>query len=66
MEISCEDVIPTELADENLPLRVIGDRQPFTLHPGQREFKRMVAHVLDDTVRPGIFEVLLLLTRQTK
>ncbi|MGB4067709.1 MAG: hypothetical protein E8D49_07805 [Nitrospira sp.] len=59
VEISCEDVIPTESADENLPLGVIGDRQPFTLHPGQREFKRMVAHVLDDTVRPGIFEVLL-------
>ena len=59
VEISCEDVIPTESADENLPLRVIGDRQSFALHPGQREFKRTVAHVLDDTARPGIFEVLL-------
>jgi hypothetical protein len=59
VEISCEDVIPTESADENLPLRVVEDRQPFTLHPGQREFRRTVAHVLDDTARPGIFEVLL-------
>jgi hypothetical protein len=61
VEISCEDVIPTESAgpEANLPLRVTGDREPFTLHPGQREFKRAVAHVLDDTARPGVFDVLL-------
>ncbi len=59
IEVSCEDFIPVEFGQDNLPLALSGATHLFTLHPGQREFIKAVALVKDDSTRPGIFEILL-------